>query len=171
MRWCPDNGLLPIPATRHASGGPLSCSGKKAGKEPAREGEDSESLPPPWTFPSFKRPKRSALLDIPAKTKTICVWRNCVQTITITDWQILSRSNINRSASPQEKPTCFFVAGYIIGQARGRGSAVCSLPLRLRSGQGRMTRGKLSATAHLGSAMGPANLWRRHSAKQNGFIL
>ncbi|MBR4656705.1 MAG: hypothetical protein IKO68_09100, partial [Oscillospiraceae bacterium] len=41
----------------HASGGPLSCSGKKGAKEPAREGEDSESLPPPWTLLSFKRPK------------------------------------------------------------------------------------------------------------------
>ena len=49
-----------------ASGGPLSCPGKKGGKEPAREGEDSESLPPPWTLPPFKRPKGVIpLLEIP----------------------------------------------------------------------------------------------------------
>ena len=72
----------PVPSSEpgHASGGLLSCSGKKVGKEPAREGEDSESLlvypispaqpgkwdnklavhrtalSPPWTCPSFKRP-------------------------------------------------------------------------------------------------------------------
>ena len=50
---CP---VTPLKYAR-ASGGPLSCSGKKGGKEPVGEGEDSESLPPPRPHPSFKRPK------------------------------------------------------------------------------------------------------------------
>lgn len=52
---------------RNASGGLLSCSGKKVGKEPARGGRFRIS--PPSGLPSFKRPKGVIpLLEIPAET-------------------------------------------------------------------------------------------------------
>lgn len=74
-----DMGPGRVIGTGHASGGLLSCSDKKVGKEPAREGEDSESLPSPWTHPSFKRPNGDPpLLDFPAKRDTLRVSRNRV---------------------------------------------------------------------------------------------
>ena len=48
---------------------PFLVPARKGGKEPARAGKDSESLSPPWTHPSFKRPKGVIpLLDIPEKS-------------------------------------------------------------------------------------------------------